>query len=81
MTPHEETELADLVTGVCTSALVIPDADMGRNWLPARRTAADVAKGVGLPPLTQTEARIAANIAAVLGGYRGRGVPQQGSWP
>jgi hypothetical protein len=80
MAPNEETELADRILGVGTSALVIPDEDMGRNWLPCRRTAADLARGAGLPPLTQAEARIAANVAAVLGGYRGRPVPQPGSW-
>ncbi len=72
MTPNEESELADRLLGVGTTALVIPDADMGSNWLPGRRTAADLALGVGLPPLTQSELVIAANIAAVLGGYRGR---------
>jgi hypothetical protein len=74
MTPDEENQLADRITGVCTSALVIPDADMGRNWLPCRRTAAELARGTGLPPVTQSEARIAANVAAVLGGYRGLGL-------
>ena len=71
MTPDQETELADQIVGEYTRALVIPDAQMGRNWLPCRRTAAEVARGTGLPPITLAEARIAANVAAVLGGYRG----------
>jgi hypothetical protein len=80
MTPNQETDLADRILGVVTSALVIPDADMGRNWLPCRRTAAELARGTGLPPVTQTEATIAANVAAVLGGYRGRRAGRPGAW-
>jgi len=78
MTPNEESEIADLILRVKTSALVVPDAHMGSNWLPGRRTAADLARGVGLPPLTSSELAIAANIAAVLGGYRGRKLPKPG---
>jgi hypothetical protein len=80
VTPNEQTALADRILGAATSALVIPDAEMGRNWLPCRRTAAELARGVGLPPVTHAEARIAANVSAVLGGYLGRQAPQPESW-
>jgi hypothetical protein len=80
MTPNEETDLADRILGIGTSALVIPDSEMGRNWLPCRRTAAELARGTGLPPVTHAEASIAANVSAVLGGYRGRQAPQPESW-
>lgn len=80
MTPNQETELADRILGIGTSALVIPDAHMGSNWLPCRRTAAELARGAGLPPVTRAEARIAANVSAVLGGYSGHWSPQPGFW-
>lgn len=80
MTPDEETELADRILGAGTRALMIADAHMGRNWIAGRSTAVELARGAGLPPLTVSEARIAASLAAVLGGYCGRQAPQPRSW-
>ena len=80
MTPERETELAHQITGAWTSALVIPDAHMGRSWVPGQNVAAELARGNGLMPLTVAEARIAANLAAVLGGYRDRQAPEPGAW-
>lgn len=50
---------------------MVPDAGTGRNWIPGRRTAAELAQGTSLPPLTRSELMIAASIASVLGGYLG----------
>jgi hypothetical protein len=80
MTPDAENELAERILGPGTSALVVPDGELGRHWIPGRLTAAELVCGVRLPPVTRTEARIAASMAAVLGGYRGRRAPQPGSW-
>jgi len=80
MTPEEHTELADRIVGAGTSALVLPDAEMSRNWVPSRRTAAEAAQGISLLPLTVSEARIAANFAAVLGGYHRQRAPRPDAW-
>jgi hypothetical protein len=80
MTPEEETELAHHIIGAWTSALVVPDDHAGSNWIPGRMTAAEAARGTSLPPLTVSEARIAANLAAVLGGYRDRLEARPDDW-
>jgi hypothetical protein len=80
MTPEEENELAERILGAGTSAFVIPDAVMGSNWISGKKAAVDLARGTGLPPLTQSELAIAANVAGILGGYRSRRTPTRGTW-
>ena len=44
MTPDEEDALSDRLPGIETAPLVSPEGEMGRNWVPDDKDAAELAR-------------------------------------